>query len=114
MGGECLKSTSTLMELRLANNTIAEALTMNSTPKTLVIRDNKIGDVGGRALAEALKTNSTLQALAATWRSWPPSHRVTPQRGQRMRRTLPKMRRSPHNRMKYISASAFGRLHAFA
>ncbi|KAG0345399.1 hypothetical protein BG005_001315, partial [Podila minutissima] len=42
---------------------LAEALKTNSTLTTLGLRNNSIGENGTRALAEALKTNSTLTTL---------------------------------------------------
>ncbi|KAG0074772.1 hypothetical protein BGZ92_003201 [Podila epicladia] len=42
---------------------LGEALKTNSTLATLNVQDNSIGDKGGKALGEALKTNSTLATL---------------------------------------------------
>ena len=46
---------------------IAEALKSNSTVQVLGLSGNRIGEEGARAIAEALKTNSALHSI---WLSW--------------------------------------------
>ena len=42
---------------------LAEALRLNSTLKSLYLGNNGLGEGGGRALAETLRLNSTLTSL---------------------------------------------------
>ena len=41
-------------------NALAEALKTNTTLTDIILDNNKIGDEGAKAIAEALKTNTTL------------------------------------------------------